>query len=176
MPRLVGLPSTRVMDETTGGVNTTRFAVLLAVPAMFVSVVVTPEVAFGFVPSVLLLTEKVTVQMPPLVPEPGIMMLVKLRVVSLGLRMLGEVPLQLPPTEPPTVLILASVSLNEALFNAATFGLVSVRVTNELPPVSIVPGLNPFAIVGRPKTVRLTGVLPAPSGVWSVVTPVVKFG
>ena len=164
------------MDETVGGVSTTRFAVLLAVPAMFVSVVVTPEVAFGFVPRVLLFTEKVTVQVPPLVPVPGIMIPVKLNVVSLGLRLLGEVPLQVPPTAPPTVLILASVSVNEALCNAAAFGLVSVRVTTELPPVSIVPGANCLSIEGRPKTVRLTGVLPAPSGVWSVVTPEVEFG
>ena len=60
--RFVGFASARVMDKTVGGAKTERFAVLLAVPAVVVCVVVTPEVEFGFVPTVLLVTSKVTVQ------------------------------------------------------------------------------------------------------------------
>src|SRR6267143_2302192 len=45
----------------TGGATTVKVAVLLAVPAPGVCVVVTPEVWFGCRPTVLLVTEKVTV-------------------------------------------------------------------------------------------------------------------
>src|SRR2546429_493543 len=60
--RFVGFASARVMDRTVGGAKTERFAVLLAVPGVVVWVVVTPEVALGFVPTVLLVTTNVTAQ------------------------------------------------------------------------------------------------------------------
>src|SRR5437588_376179 len=74
---LVGLASKRVMDETVGGATTVRLADRLGLPAIDVCAVVTPEVAFGFGPSVLLVTLKVTVQVP-VVPVPGIVIPVKL--------------------------------------------------------------------------------------------------
>src|SRR5436853_480283 len=60
--RFVGFASARVIDKTDGGAKTERFGVLLAVPEVVVWVVVTPEVALGFVPTVLLVTTSVTVQ------------------------------------------------------------------------------------------------------------------
>jgi hypothetical protein len=45
------------------GATTARLAVLLGRPAVVVCVVVTPEVVFGCTPIVLLLTEKITVQL-----------------------------------------------------------------------------------------------------------------
>jgi len=119
------------MDKTVGGAKTERFAVLLAVPGVVVCVVVTPEVVFGFVPGVLLLTSKMTVQLP----LPGIVIPLKLSAVALAASVFGVVPTQVPVTLPPTALILASVSVNEALVRSAVFVLVNVKVTVELPPV-----------------------------------------
>ena len=47
-----------------GAASTVRVAVLLGVPAVVVCVVVTPEVALFWTPMVLLVTLKVTVQLP----------------------------------------------------------------------------------------------------------------
>ena len=127
----VGFASARVMDKTVGGAKTERFAVLLAVPGVVVCVVVTPEVVFGFVPGELLLTSKMTVQLP----LPGIVIPLKLSAVALAASVFGVVPTQVPVTLPPTALILASVSVNEALVRSAVFVLVNVKVTVELPPV-----------------------------------------
>ena len=110
--------------------KTDRLAVLLAAPAIAVCVVVTPDVVFGFVPSVLLVTLKITVHEP----LAGIVMPVKLRAVALAANVFGVVPAHVPVTAPPTALIFASVSVNEALPRAAAFELVNVSVTVELPP------------------------------------------
>jgi hypothetical protein len=104
---------------------------LLAAPGVVVCVVVTPEVAFGFIPGVLLVTSKMTVQLP----VAGIVILLKLRAVAFATNVLGDVPTQVPVTLPPAALILTSVSVNEALFNAEALLLLNVRVTVEVPPV-----------------------------------------
>src|SRR5437016_6154083 len=128
--KFVGFASARVMDKTVGGAKTERFAVLLAVPGVVVCVVVTPEVVFGFVPGVLLLTSKITVQLP----LPGIVIPLKLSAVAFAASVFGVVPAQVPPTAPPTALILRSVSVNDALVNGDALLLLNVRVTVELPP------------------------------------------
>src|SRR5258708_22872265 len=60
-----------------GATNTVRLALLLAAPAVGVCVVVTPEVELGCTPAVLLVTEKMTVQLGL-----GTVMPVKERVVA----------------------------------------------------------------------------------------------
>ena len=112
-----------------GGAKTVRLAVLLAVPIV-VCVVVTPEVAFGFVPTVVLVTANVTVQLP----LAGIVIPLKLNAVAFAASVFGVVPAQVPPTAPPTALILRSVSVNDALVNGDALLLLNVRVTVELPP------------------------------------------
>src|SRR5579862_467174 len=83
-------------------------------PALGVCVVVTPVVVLGFMPTLLLVTVKVTVQLPPAESE----MPVKLTGLVLAPSVLGVVPLQVPPTAPATTLMLVSVSLKEALLRA----------------------------------------------------------
>jgi hypothetical protein len=104
--------------------------VLLAVPAVGVSAVVTPDVAFGCEPTVLLVTAKVTVQFP----LAGIVIPLKLSAVAPAPRVFVFAPRQVPAAAPPTALILASVSVNEALVRSAALLLLRVRVTVELPP------------------------------------------
>src|SRR5260370_329032 len=93
-----------------GDVSTVKVAVLLAEPADGVCVVVTPDVVLGFPPTVLLVTLKVTVQLL----LAGIVMPVKLSAVAPALKEDGVVPVQVPPTTPPTALMLVSVSVNAA--------------------------------------------------------------
>ena len=88
-----------------GARKTVRLAVLLTAPAVGVCVVVTPEVAFGLTPWVLLVTAKVTVQEPPL-PLAGIVIPLKLKLVAPAARLFGVVPTHVPPTAPPTALML----------------------------------------------------------------------
>jgi hypothetical protein len=121
----------RVIDTTVGGAKTDRLAVLLTVPAIGVCVVVTPEVAFGFEPTALLVTSKTTVQLL----LAGIVIPLKLSAVAFATSVLGVVPTQVPVTLPPTALILARVSVNEALVNDDVLLLLNVRVTVEVPPV-----------------------------------------
>ena len=102
---------------------------LLAVPAVGVCVVVTPDVVFGLPPVWLLVTLKVTVQLP----DAGIPMPVKLNAVWPAVNDEGVVPVQVPPTAPATALIFVSVSVNAPPVSADALLLVSVRVTTEVP-------------------------------------------
>ena len=113
-----------------GGAKTVRLAVLLTAPAVGVCVVVTPEVAFGLMPTVLLVTEKVTVQLP----LAGIVIPLKLKAVAPTLRLLGVVPTQVPPTAPPTALIFVSVSVKEAPVRLLALLLLKVKVMVEFAP------------------------------------------
>jgi hypothetical protein len=147
---------------------TVRVAVLLTVPTVGVCVVVTPEVVFGWAPTELLVTLKVTVQLL----APGILIPVKLRAVAPATSVAGVVPVQVPPTAPPTALMLASVSLSEPPVSAAALLLDSVKVTTEVPPEMIEVGPKLFAMVGAANTVRVAVLLAAPAvGVCVVVTP-----
>ena len=111
-----------------GAARTVRFAVLLPVPAVGVCVVVTPEVALGLTPGVLLVTENVTVQLL----LAGIVIPVKLSDVWPTVRTVPAA--QVPPTAPPTALIFASASVKDAPVSCEALPLVSVSVTVELPP------------------------------------------
>jgi len=114
-----------------GATKTLRLAELLAGPAVGVCVVVTPEVVFGCTPAVLLVTEKMTVQLL----LAGIVIPLKLRAVAPATKVAGVVPTQVPVTAPPTALILLSVSVNEALVKVVALVLPSVSVTVEVPPL-----------------------------------------
>jgi hypothetical protein len=106
--------------------------------------VVTPEVVLGLVPVVVLVTLKVTVQLP----LAGMVIPVKLRAVAPALKVDGAVPTQVPPTVPPTALIFASVSVNAPPVRAVVLLFVKVNVTVEDPPDVIEVGLNALAMVG----------------------------
>src|SRR5215210_3118750 len=110
-----------------GRAKTDSVAVLLGAPATGVCAVVTPEVEFGLLPGVLLVTAKVTVQLLPA----GMVMPVKLRAVAPAPSVFGVVPVQVPPTAPPTALILVSVSVNAPPVSAEPLGLLNVKVTVE---------------------------------------------
>src|SRR5216684_2954792 len=120
-----------------GGPSTVRVAVLLAAPAVGVWVVVTPEAWLLLPPAVLLVTLKVTVQLP----LAGIAIPVKLSAVAPALRVPGVVPVQVPPTAPPTALMFTSVSVNAPPVRAVALLFDRVRVTNEVPPDTMVVGL-----------------------------------
>jgi hypothetical protein len=147
---------------------TVRVALLLPDPAVGVCVVVTPEVLLGLPPTVLLVTLKVTVQLP----TAGIWTPVKLREVWPALKEDGLVPTQVPPTAPPTALMLASVSLNAPPLRGEPLLFDNVRVTTEVPPGAIEVGLNAFEMVGAASTVSVAVLLAVPMiGVCVVVTP-----
>ena len=117
---------------------------MLAVPAVGVCVVVTPDVLFGFPPVWLLVTLKVTVQLP----DAGMLIPVKLNAVWPAVNDEGAVPVQVPPTAPATALIFTSVSVNAPPVSAVPLEFDSVRVTTEFPPETIEVGLNALAMVG----------------------------
>jgi len=114
---------------------TCRVAVLLAAPAVGVCVVVTPEVVLGWPPTVLLVTLKITVQLP----LAGIVIPVKLRAVWPAVNVDGVMPLQVPVTDwlplaPAAALILTSVSEKAPPVRADALLFERVRVTVEVPP------------------------------------------
>src|SRR5438270_355891 len=113
------------------GVVTSSVAVLLGLPAVGVCVVVTPEVVFDWTPAVLLVTAKVTLQLPPA----GMVMPLKLRLLAPALKLLGVIAPQVLVTAPPLALIFASVSVKEAFVSAIEALLLeSKSVTVEVPP------------------------------------------
>ena len=114
-----------------GAASTVRFAVLLAVPAVVVCVVVTPDVVLGCTPGVLLVTLKITVQLPFC----GMVMPLKLSAVAPAVNVFGVVPAQVPVTLPPAALIFVSVSVNAPPVSVVeALLLVNVSVTVEVPP------------------------------------------
>src|SRR5664280_1253447 len=139
----VGLNALAMVGEAR--LVTVRVAVLLTVPAVGVCVVVTPDVVLLLPPTVLLVTLNVTVQLL----LAGIVIPVKLSAVAPALKVEGVVPAQVPPTAPPTALMLASVSVNAPPVRAEALLLDRVRVTKELPPDAIEVGLNALAMVGE---------------------------
>ena len=113
-----------------GAASTVKVAVLLAGPAVGVCVVVTPDVVLFCAPTVLLVTLKVTVQLP----DAGILIPLKLREVVPPVNVPGVVPVQVPPTAPATALIPASVSVKAPPVRAVALLLLKVRVTTDVPP------------------------------------------
>src|SRR5258708_22266094 len=131
---------------------TVRLSVGEGGPATGVWVVVTPLVAFGFVPGVELVTSKMTVQLPAV----GMVMPVKLSAVAPAARVVGVVPTHVPVTFPATAAILTSVSVKLAPVKALAFELESVSVMVDVPPDWIEVGLKVFAIVGCGGTPTVT--------------------
>ena len=125
---------------------------LLTDPAAGVWVVVTPDVAFGCTPRTLLVTANATVQFP----LAGIVIPVNDSAVAPAVKLAGVVPTHVPPTAPPTALMLTRVSVNAAPVSAMEFGFVNVSVTVELPPDWIDVGENALAIVGGEATIVCT--------------------
>ena len=113
-----------------GAPYTVRLAGLLTVPGDGVCVVVTPEVIFGCVPSVLLVTLNTTVQLS----LDGMPMPLKLKAVAPADKVAGVVPTQVPVTAPPTALMFVSVSVNDAFVSGDALLFVNVSVTVVLPP------------------------------------------
>src|SRR5579871_575011 len=154
------------------GAPTSSVAVLLTVPAVGVCAVMTPEVTLGSEPTVLLVTLKVTVQLP----LAGIVMALKLSAIAPAVNELGVVPTHVPPIAPPTALILESVSVNAAPVSAVVFVFFNVRVTVDAPPAGMEVGLNALVMLGAP-TLSIAALLAAPAvGVCVVVTPDVVLG
>src|SRR5260370_1285565 len=107
-----------------GDASTVRVAVLLAGPAIGVCIVATPDVVLGLAPAVVLVTLKVTVQLL----LAGIVIPLKFRAVAPADIVARVLPVQVPPSAPPTALMLDSVSVNEPLVRGDTLPLVNVRV------------------------------------------------
>src|SRR5437660_1337899 len=109
------------------------------------------------------MTLKVTVQLP----LAGMVIPLKLRAVAPAARVLGVVPTQVPPTAPPTALMFTSVSVKAAPVRADALLFDRVRVTNEVPPATMVAGLNALVIGGGTRaaavTVRMAMLLGAPA-------------
>lgn len=98
---------------------------------------------------------------------------VKFRTVAFATKVFGDAP-QVPVTGPPTAVIFASVSENEALVNGpVVFGLVRVKVTVDVPPAMIEVGENSLPIVGGATTVRFA-VAAVPGLLFAVVTVLVR--
>src|SRR5215472_5005329 len=112
------------------GAPTSSVAVLLAVPAVGVCIVLTPEVVLGSDPTVVLVTLNVTVQLE----LAGIVIPLKLSAVAPAVNVLGVVPTHVPPTAPPTALIFESVSVNAPPVNAIVSVFFNINVTVEDAP------------------------------------------
>ena len=112
-----------------GAAKTVSVAVLLGDPAVGVCVVVTPDVVLFWAPAVLLVTLKITVQLP----LSGIVIPEKLSAVWPADNEDGVAP-QVPPTAPPAALMFTSVSVNAPPVSAEVLLLESVRVTTDVPP------------------------------------------
>ncbi len=122
-------------------------AVLEPVPAVGTSVVVTPLAVFGLVPTVYDITTTVTVQLL----LAGIVIPLKLRLLSKFAKLLPLAPVQVPPAFcAPLTHMLLNASVKLAFVIATLFGFVSVNVIVEVPPavIGLVP--NALEMVGWP--------------------------
>ncbi len=106
---------------------------------------VTPLAVLGLVPTVLEVTNTVTVQLL----LAGIVIPLKLRLVCPLVKLLPLAPVHVPPALcAPLIDMLLDVSLKLALVIATALGFVSVKVIVEVPPavIGLVP--NTLDIVG----------------------------
>src|SRR5260370_613871 len=144
-----------------GDASTVRMAVLLAEPADGVCVLVTPHVVFGFPPTVLLVTLKVTVQLL----LAGIVIPVKLRAVAPAIKEEGVVPVQVPPTAPPTALMLDRVSVNATPVRMEALLFDNVRFFFNDPATSetFALSLHVALRIGEASTVRVAVLLAEPA-------------
>ncbi len=114
-------------------------------PAVGISVVVTPLAVLGLVPTVYEVTTTVTVQLL----LAGIVIPLKLRLLSKFAKLLPLAPVQGPPAFcAPLIHMLLNASVKLAPVIATLFGFVRVKVIVEVPPavIGLVP--NAFEIVG----------------------------
>src|SRR5450432_3111378 len=172
---LLALPVTLISGAAT--LVTVRLAVLLAAPAAGTWVVVTPLVVLGLVPTVLLVTNTVTVQLP----LAGTVIPLKARAVAALVKLLVPAPRHVPPAAwLPLIAMLTSVSVKLAFVRLLALAFVNVKVIVLVPPEAIEAGAKPLAIVGATGvrlTVRLAVLLTAPAaGTCVVVTPLVELG
>lgn len=115
--------------DIVGSAITVREAMGAAGPGVGVWVVVTPEAALVLVPRTLLVTLKITVQLPL-----GRLGTRNPRIVAPAVRVLGVVPAQVPVTAPPDAVMLTKVSENEALVRAIPLLLANVNFNADVPP------------------------------------------
>ena len=117
---------------------------------------VTPEVLLGLTPTVLLVTPKVTVQ-----PPAGIVIPEKLSAVCPAVN--EVVAPHVPPTAPPTAVMLVKVSVNDAPVRLEELVFPKVRVTVEVPPELMEVGLKALLTVAVASTVRFATLLAEPT-------------
>jgi hypothetical protein len=136
-----------------GEMATLNVAVLLTGPAPWVCEVVTPLLVLGLLPATELVTVTVTVQLVPA----GRLNPLKLSAVALALNVLALAPVQVPPAAPALAIrMLTKVSVKPAPVNAVlAFGLVSVKVSSDVPFKAIAAGANALLIVGWASTVSV---------------------
>src|SRR5262249_6209900 len=115
---------------------------------------------FGLLPTLLLVTSKMTVQ----VPVGTVMPVNVMRPVVLAARVFGVVPTHVPVTasDAPGVDILVSVSLKVAFVSDTAFVLPSVKVIVLVPPTGIVVGLKAFVSVGAAGATSIDPIVQAP--------------
>ena len=126
--------------------TTVRLTAVAPVPAVGVWVVVTPFVVLELAPMFVLVTLRVTVQ----VPEAGRVSPVRVRAAWPLVKELPEAPPQVPPAVwAPETLMLVSVSVKVALESAmALVALFRVKVMVETPPGPMVAGEKALTIPG----------------------------
>ena len=127
-----------------------KSAVLLALPAIGVSVAVTPLVVLGQVPKVMPVTCNVTEQ-----PPDGRLGIVKFNAVAPITRAgLLVTPTQVPPMVVEATLMFVSVSLKFAFVNGPALMLPRVKVMVLVPPGAMAVGAKDLMIVGNASTIR----------------------
>ena len=122
---VVGLNASEMVGKLSA--VTVRLTEAAAVPAAGVCVVVTPEAALGCVPTVLLVTVRMTVQLP----LAGMVIPLKLSAVVPAVKLF--VSPHVPLTAPAVALMFVSVSVNWPPVRFTELLLVKVKVSVEVP-------------------------------------------
>ena len=148
-PSMSKLMSIRPHSERVGmgfgATVTVRLAIFEPGPAVGTSVVVTPLVLFGWVPTVLEVTTTVTVQLL----LAGMVIPLRIKLVWPFARLLPPAPTQVPLALcPPLMAMLVRLSVKLALVITTLFGLFNVKVIVEVPPAVIGLGTKALAMVG----------------------------
>ena len=94
---------------------------------------------------------------------------VKFKLVAFAANERGATNPHVPPIGPPTAVIFASVSVNDATSPTGLAELFKVSDTVEVPPATIVTGLNAFAIVGASAKLMMTSSVEAVHGALLIV-------
>ena len=157
------------MPLTVAGATTVRLTDVEPLPTVVWSVV-TPLAVFGYTPGVADVTITVTVQLP----LAGIVIPLKFRLVAPFKRLLLVAPVQVPAAFwAPLIVMPVRVSVKVAFVNALVFGFVRLNVMIEVPPATIVAGLNDFTIVGFKESLSVLVHAPVPELKLRVIPPLV---